>query len=62
MGGNYNYFDGITVRSTQVAFRLGIKGIAASTRRPRFADRRPEVDPASLTSRREAHPIYYRGV
>jgi hypothetical protein len=31
MGGNYNYFEGITVRNTQVAFRLGIKGIAGSS-------------------------------
>jgi hypothetical protein len=31
MGGNYNYFDGITVRNTQVAFKLGIKGIAGSS-------------------------------
>ena len=31
MGGNYNYFAGITVRNTQVAFKLGIKGIAGSS-------------------------------
>ncbi|HXS27571.1 MAG TPA: hypothetical protein VN730_07900 [Steroidobacteraceae bacterium] len=31
MGGNYNYFDGITVRNTNVAFKLGIKGIAGSS-------------------------------
>src|SRR6185312_8729151 len=31
MGGNYLYFDGITVRNTQVAFKLGIKGIAGSS-------------------------------
>jgi hypothetical protein len=31
MGGNYNYFDGITVRNTQVAFKLGIKAIAGSS-------------------------------
>jgi hypothetical protein len=31
MGGNYNYFDGITVRNTQVAFKLGIKDIAGSS-------------------------------
>ena len=31
MGGNYNYFEGITVRNTQVAFKLGIKGIAGSS-------------------------------
>ena len=31
MGGNYNYFDGITVRNTHVAFKLGIKGIAGSS-------------------------------
>jgi hypothetical protein len=31
MGGNYNYFEGITVRNTQVAFKLGIKLIAGSS-------------------------------
>ncbi|MGH8261506.1 MAG: hypothetical protein ACREUG_17635, partial [Steroidobacteraceae bacterium] len=31
MGANYNYFDGITVRNTQVAFKLGIKDIAGSS-------------------------------
>jgi len=31
MGGNYNYFEGITVRNTQVAFKLGIKYIAGSS-------------------------------
>lgn len=31
MGGSYNYFDGITVRNTSVAFKLGIKGIAGSS-------------------------------
>lgn len=31
MGANDNYFDGITVRNTQVAFKLGIKGIAGSS-------------------------------
>jgi hypothetical protein len=31
MGGNYNYFEGITVRGTQVAFKLGIKAIAGSS-------------------------------
>jgi hypothetical protein len=31
MGGNYNYFDGITVRNTNVAFKLGIKSIAGSS-------------------------------
>jgi hypothetical protein len=31
MGGNYNYFEGITVRSTNVAFKLGIKSIAGSS-------------------------------
>jgi hypothetical protein len=31
MGGNYNYFEGITVRNTQVAFKLGIKAIAGSS-------------------------------
>ncbi len=31
MGGNYNYFEGITVRNTQVAFKLGIKSIAGSS-------------------------------
>src|SRR5277367_286163 len=31
MGGNYNYFEGITVRNTNVAFLLGIKNIADSS-------------------------------
>jgi hypothetical protein len=31
MGGNYNYFEGIIVRNTQVAFKLGIKSIAGSS-------------------------------
>ena len=31
MGGNYNYFEGITVRNTNVAFKLGIKYIAGSS-------------------------------
>ncbi len=31
MGGNYNYFEGITVRNTNVAFLLGIKGIAGAS-------------------------------
>ncbi len=31
MGGNYQYFEGITVRNTNVAFLLGIKGIAGSS-------------------------------
>jgi hypothetical protein len=31
MAGNYNYFEGITVRNTQVAFRLGIKSIAGAS-------------------------------
>jgi hypothetical protein len=31
MGGNYNYFEGLTVRNTQVAFKLGIKNIAGSS-------------------------------
>lgn len=31
MGGNYNYFEGITVRNTDVAFLLGIKDIAGAT-------------------------------
>ena len=31
MGGNYIYFEGITVRSTNVAFKLGIKYIAGSS-------------------------------
>jgi hypothetical protein len=30
MSGNYNYFEGITVRNTNVAFLLGIKNIAGS--------------------------------
>jgi len=31
MGANYNYFDGITVRNTNVAFLLGIKDIIGSS-------------------------------
>ena len=31
MGGNYQYFEGITVRNTNVAFLLGIKGIAGAS-------------------------------
>jgi hypothetical protein len=31
MGANYNYFEGITVRNTEVAFLLGIKNIAGSS-------------------------------
>ncbi len=31
MAGNYNDFEGITVRNTQVAFKLGIKDIAGSS-------------------------------
>ncbi|SRR5579883_1232718 len=31
MGGNYNYFEGITIRNTNVAFLLGIKNIAGSS-------------------------------
>jgi hypothetical protein len=31
MGGNYQYFEGITVRNTNVAFMLGIKGIAGAS-------------------------------
>jgi hypothetical protein len=31
MAGNYNYFEGITVRNTHVAFKLGIKSIAGSS-------------------------------
>ena len=31
MGANYNYFEGITVRNTNVAFLLGIKNIAGSS-------------------------------
>jgi hypothetical protein len=31
MGGNYNYFEGITVRNTDVAFLLGMKNIAGSS-------------------------------
>jgi hypothetical protein len=30
-GANYNYFEGITVRNTNVAFLLGIKGITGSS-------------------------------
>src|SRR4029077_17234076 len=31
MGGNYNYFEGITIRNTNVAFLLGIKNIAGAS-------------------------------
>lgn len=31
MGGNFQYFEGITVRNTNVAFLLGIKGIAGAS-------------------------------
>ena len=31
MAGDYNYFEGITVRNTNVAFKLGIKSIAGSS-------------------------------
>jgi hypothetical protein len=31
MGANYNYFEGITIRNTNVAFLLGIKGIAGAS-------------------------------
>jgi hypothetical protein len=31
MGGNYNYFEGVTIRNTNVAFLLGIKHIAGSS-------------------------------
>jgi hypothetical protein len=31
MAGNYNYFEGVTVRNTNVAFLLGIKNIAGSS-------------------------------
>ncbi len=31
MAGNYNYFEGITVRDTNVAFLLGLKNIAGSS-------------------------------
>jgi hypothetical protein len=31
MGGNYHYFEGITVRNTNVAFLVGIKGIAGAS-------------------------------
>jgi hypothetical protein len=31
MAGNYNYFEGITVRNTNVAFLLGMKNIAGSS-------------------------------
>jgi len=31
MGANYNYFEGVTIRNTNVAFLLGIKGIAGSS-------------------------------
>ena len=31
MGGNYQYFEGITVRNTNVAFLLGIKNIAGAS-------------------------------
>jgi hypothetical protein len=31
MGGNYNYFEGITVRNTNVAFLLGLKNITGAS-------------------------------
>ena len=31
MGGDYNYFDGITVRNSEVGFLLGLKNIAGSS-------------------------------
>jgi hypothetical protein len=31
MGANYNYFEGVTVRNTEVAFMLGIKNIAGAS-------------------------------
>jgi hypothetical protein len=31
MGGNHHYFEGITIRNTNVAFLLGIKGIAGAS-------------------------------
>jgi hypothetical protein len=31
MGANYNYFEGVTVRNTEVAFLLGIKNIAGAS-------------------------------
>src|SRR5579863_3077641 len=31
MGGNYNYFEGITVRNTNLAFLLGLKNIAGAS-------------------------------
>jgi hypothetical protein len=31
MGGSYQYFEGITIRNTNVAFLLGIKGIAGAS-------------------------------
>ncbi|MGA8012328.1 MAG: hypothetical protein WB949_07880 [Candidatus Acidiferrales bacterium] len=31
MGGNYNYFEGVTIRNTNVAFLLGIKHIAGAS-------------------------------
>jgi hypothetical protein len=31
MGGNYNYFEGITIRNTNVAFLLGLKNITGSS-------------------------------
>jgi hypothetical protein len=31
MAGNYNYFEGLTIRNTNVAFLLGIKDIAGSS-------------------------------
>jgi hypothetical protein len=31
MAANYNYFEGLTIRNTNVAFMLGIKGIAGSS-------------------------------
>jgi hypothetical protein len=30
MAGNYNYFDGLTIRNTDVAFLAGLKNIAGS--------------------------------
>ncbi len=30
MAGNYNYFEGITVRNTNVAFMLGIKNVTGA--------------------------------
>ena len=31
MGGNYNYFEGFTVRNTEIAFLVGVKRIAGSS-------------------------------